>query len=45
MVHLQRKQFLQSIGLSFEITLSEYNADLNLLLYKENLSDVIDIPE
>jgi septum formation protein len=42
----QRKEILQSIGLKFEIIVSEFAEDLDLLLYKENLSQyVIDTAE
>jgi septum formation protein len=42
----QRKQLLQSIGLNFEIIVSEFAEDLDLLSYKENLSQyVIDTAE
>jgi len=42
----QRKQLLQSIGLNFDIIVSEFAEDLDLLSYKENLSQyVIDTAE
>lgn len=42
----QRKQLLQSIGLNFDILVSEFAEDLDLLSYKENLSQyVIDTAE
>jgi len=42
----QRKQLLESIGLKFEITVSDFAEDLDLLLYKDNLSQyVIDTAE
>jgi septum formation protein len=42
----QRKQLLESIGLKFEITVSEFAEDLDLLLYKDNLPQyVIDTAE
>jgi septum formation protein len=42
----QRKQLLQSIGLDFEIIVSEFAEDLDLMKYKENLSQyVIDTAE
>jgi septum formation protein len=42
----QRKEILQSIGLKFEIIVSEFAEDLDLLLYKGNLSQyVIDTAE
>ena len=42
----QRKQLLQSIGLNFDIIVSDFAEDLDLLSYKENLSQyVIDTAE
>ena len=42
----QRKQLLQSIGLNFEIIVSEFAEDLDLASYQENLSQyVIDTAE
>lgn len=42
----QRKQLLQSIGLDFEIIVSEFAEDLDPVLYKNNLSQyVIDTAE
>lgn len=42
----QRKQLLQSIGLNFEIMVSDFAEDLDLLSYGENLSQyVIDTAE
>ncbi|CAF2644776.1 unnamed protein product [Rotaria sp. Silwood2] len=37
----QRKQLLQSIGLNFDITVSEFAEDLDLSSYKENLSQYV----
>jgi septum formation protein len=37
----QRKQLLQSIDLNFEIIVSEFAEDLDLLSYKENLSQYV----
>jgi septum formation protein len=42
----QRKQLLQSIGLNFEIIVSEFAEDLDISSYKENLAQyVIDTAE